>query len=52
MPVGIFQGRNGRVSEWLQIGTQMLTAQISLISRAVDHEESSGPKDSQKLDGW
>lgn len=41
----------GSVSGY-NLGTQMLTVQISLISRAVDHEESSGPKDSQKLDGW
>lgn len=53
MSVGIFLSRKkwqGSVSGY-NLGTQMLTAQISLISRAVDQEESSGTKDSQKLDG-
>lgn len=40
----------GSVSGY-NLGTQMLTAQISLISRAVDHEESSGIK-VQPEAGW
>ena len=42
--------RQGSVSGY-NLGTQMLTAQISLISIAVDHEESSGTK-GQPEAGW